>query len=69
MTPAADLLTTAEVAAIIRKPAGTLRYWRSVGQGPTSFRVGSTVVYDRAAVDSWLSAQREATARGEAVAS
>lgn len=69
MTATTDLLTTAEVSGIIRKPAGTLRYWRSIGQGPTSFRVGSTVVYDRAEVEAWLAAQREATARGEAVAS
>lgn len=70
MTPdPLDLLTTAEVAAMIRKPVGTLRYWRSKDLGPKSGRLGSTVLYKRADVDSWLREQLEQTARGGAVAS
>jgi len=54
-TPASDdLLTTAEVAAITRTPASTLRYWRHIRTGPRSFRVGRRVVYRRSTVERWL---------------
>ena len=56
-----DLLTTAEVAAIIRAPASTLRYWRHLGTGPHSFRLGRRVVYRRADVAEWLHEQSEAS--------
>ena len=61
-----DLLTVAEVAEILRKPAGTLRYWRSINRGPRSFRVGSTVVYERADVAAYLEQQKNETERGGA---
>ncbi len=34
------LLTSAELAKIIRVPHATLRYWRHVGVGPRSFKMG-----------------------------
>jgi DNA-binding transcriptional MerR regulator len=49
-----DLLTTAEVAEITRAPASTVRYWRHLGVGPHSFRVGRRVVYRRCEVTAWL---------------
>ena len=49
-----DLLTTAEVAALTRAPVSTVRYWRHMGQGPASFRLGRRVVYRRGAVARWL---------------
>jgi predicted DNA-binding transcriptional regulator AlpA len=55
-----DLLTTAEVALITRSPASTLRYWRHLGSGPYSFRLGRRVVYRRADVTAWLDEQAEA---------
>jgi hypothetical protein len=42
------LLTTAEAAAFLHKPAGTLRYWRAVGAGPCYVKMGKTVLYDEA---------------------
>lgn len=60
------LLTTSEAAALLRKPAGTLRYWRHLGTGPRSARLGRTVVYRRDDIDAWVAAQFEATARGGA---
>jgi hypothetical protein len=36
-----DLLSMAEVAALIRVPVATLRYWRHLGTGPHSFRIGA----------------------------
>jgi predicted DNA-binding transcriptional regulator AlpA len=60
MENADDLLTTAEVALIMRSPVSTLRYWRHLGTGPHSFRVGRRVVYRRADVSAWLHEQAEA---------
>jgi excisionase family DNA binding protein len=48
------LLTTAEVAERLRRPIGTLRYWRHVGEGPRSVRIGRAVLYDEAEVDAWV---------------
>ena len=56
-----DLLTTAEVAQIMRSPVSTLRYWRHLGTGPHSFRLGRRVVYRRADVTEWLNEQSEAS--------
>jgi len=55
-----DLLTTAEVAAITRTPASTLRYWRHLQSGPHSFRLGRRVVYRRSDVTAWLEEQSDA---------
>lgn len=54
-----DLLTTAEVALIVRAPISTLRHWRYIGTGPKSFRPGRRVVYRRGDVTAWL-LEREA---------
>ncbi len=61
-----ELLTIAEVAAIVRAPVATLRYWRHLGTGPRSFRVGRGVRYWRTDVTAWLEQQRsrEATTPG-----
>jgi predicted DNA-binding transcriptional regulator AlpA len=53
-----DLLTIAEVAAIVRAPVATLRYWRHLGTGPRSFRVGRGVRYWRTDVSAWLEHQQ-----------
>lgn len=60
-----DLLTVPEVSAMLRKPQGTLRYWRSVERGPVSFLIGSTVVYERVEVERYLAAQKANTSRGD----
>jgi hypothetical protein len=44
-----DLFTITEAAAIVRRPVATLRYWRHLGTGPRSFRLGRRVVYKAAA--------------------
>ena len=60
MHSADDLLTTAEVAQMMRSPVSTLRYWRHLGTGPHSFRLGRRVVYRRADVTAWLAQQSDA---------
>ncbi len=59
-----ELLGVSEVAALTGLPAGTLRYWRSAGLGPASFKIGRRVVYRRESVDQWISEQEKATVRG-----
>lgn len=49
-----ELLTLEEVAALIRVPIATVRYWRAQGSGPRGFRVGRTVRYWRTEVVMWL---------------
>jgi len=52
-----ELLSVAEAAAILRAPAATLRYWRHLGTGPHSFKVGRSVRYWRSDVIDWLEEQ------------
>ena len=52
-----ELLTMAEVSDLIRVPVATLRYWRHLGCGPRSFKVGRTVRYWRSDVYQWLEEQ------------
>ena len=55
MDISADLLMTDEVALINRASVSTVRYWRHLGTGPRSFRLGRRVVYRRHEVEQWLS--------------
>jgi DNA-binding transcriptional MerR regulator len=63
-----DLITTAELAQMLRVAPEALRYWRWRGQGSRSLRVGRKVVYRRDAVVAWLEAQGAATGRGGSAA-
>ena len=40
-----ELLTITEAAELLRAPVATLRYWRHLGTGPRSFRLGRRVLY------------------------
>jgi Helix-turn-helix domain len=52
-----ELLTIAEVADVLRVPVATLRYWRHLGTGPHSFRIGRGVRNWRSEVSAWLHGQ------------
>ena len=52
-----ELLSMQEVADIVRVPLATLRYWRHLGTGPHSFRIGRGVRYWRSEVSAWLHSQ------------
>jgi predicted DNA-binding transcriptional regulator AlpA len=52
-----ELLTIQEVAGLVRVPVATLRYWRHLGTGPRSFRIGRSVRYWRTEVFAWLDDQ------------
>lgn len=55
------LLTVPEVAEKLRTTPGTLRWWRHVGQGPESFKVGRRVVYYASVIDAYIAQQAETT--------
>ena len=55
----ADLLTISEAAELLRAPVATLRYWRHLGSGPHSFRLGRRVLYRRDDLQAWIDAQRD----------
>ena len=57
-----QLLTLTEAAARLRTPVATLRYWRHLGIGPDSFRLGRRVMYRRDDLDQWITAQHDAQA-------
>jgi len=52
-----ELMSLNEVAALVRVPEATLRYWRHLGTGPRGFRVGRSVRYWRNEVVHWLEEQ------------
>jgi hypothetical protein len=54
-----ELLTIGEVADIVRVPVATLRYWRHLGTGPRSFRVGRGVRCWHNEVITWLQTQSD----------
>lgn len=57
-----QLLTTAEVALMLRLPCATLRTWRYQGIGPRSFHLGPRGIrYKSSDVAIWLDRQYGAT--------
>ncbi len=55
-------LTTTEVAELLRTPVETVRYWRHVGKGPKSFKVGRRVLYALEDVEAFLAEARQSGA-------
>jgi excisionase family DNA binding protein len=55
----ADFLTTDELAMLLRAPTETVRYWRHVGKGPRSFKVGRRVLYAREDVEAFIAKARD----------
>lgn len=71
MTTATEdrLLKTAEMADRCRVSESTARYWRMIGFGPPSFKVGRRVVYRAGDVEVWLGKLRaEQAASGDGAA-
>ncbi len=48
-----ELLTSAEVAELLRVPVTTVYYWRETKRGPKGAQVGKQVLYNRADVIAW----------------
>jgi DNA-binding transcriptional MerR regulator len=62
------VMTTQQVSKELGIPVGTLRYYRSTGAGPASFKLGGRVRYRRADVVAWVEEQERNSRRGEGVA-
>ena len=58
-----ELLTITEAADVLRAPVATLRYWRHLGTGPNSFRLGRRVLYRRTDLRTWIDAQADQSPR------
>jgi predicted DNA-binding transcriptional regulator AlpA len=61
-----EYMTTNEVAELCRTSVETARFWRHVGKGPKSFKVGRRVLYPTVEVHRWL-ADLQRKAQGERV--
>jgi excisionase family DNA binding protein len=61
-----ELLTITEAADVLRAPVATLRYWRHLGTGPSSFRLGRRVLYRRDDLRTWIDAQHRQGDSGRA---
>jgi hypothetical protein len=48
------ILYKEELSKLHRIPIPTLNYWRHIGYGPASFKIGAKVVYRVEDVDRWL---------------
>ncbi len=59
-----ELLTITEAAELLRAPVATLRYWRHLGTGPRSFRLGRRVLYRRDDLQAWVEEQWGRSAAG-----
>lgn len=64
LTPMRELMTTKDVEGEFGIPEGTLRYFRSTGVGPASFRLAGRVRYRREDVLAWIAEQERSTRRG-----
>jgi excisionase family DNA binding protein len=62
--PTSELLTIGEAAQLLRTPVATLRYWRHLGTGPHSFRLGRRVLYRRDDLRAWIDARHDADSAG-----
>jgi excisionase family DNA binding protein len=48
------LLSIDEAADLLRAPVATVRYWRHLGTGPHSFRLGRRVLYRYTDLVTWV---------------
>jgi predicted DNA-binding transcriptional regulator AlpA len=60
-----QFLRTAEASERLGIPVATLRWWRHVGDGPPSFKLGKkNVVYPLDELERWIARRQKATTRG-----
>lgn len=53
-------MTTEEVAELCRTSPESVRFWRKVGKGPASFKVGRRVLYAVEDVEGFMAEARAA---------
>lgn len=62
-TFAMDLLTTEEVADLLRVSRATIYAWRADRTGPPAVIIGSRLRFRREDVDAWIAQHREPAER------
>jgi len=67
-SPVPEFLTTDEVAELLRTSPETVRYWRHVGKGPKTFKVGRKALYVREEVTEWIADARAKQTGGQGAA-
>lgn len=63
-----EYLTTEELATKLRTTPETVRYWRHVGKGPRSFKVGRRVLYAAKDVETFIAEAMASAGGPDAVA-
>jgi predicted DNA-binding transcriptional regulator AlpA len=51
------IISQPDLAKRLGRPLSTLRYWRHIGDGPRSFKIGGRVCYKLEDVEQWIEAQ------------
>ncbi|MGI8869233.1 MAG: helix-turn-helix transcriptional regulator [Mycobacteriales bacterium] len=51
------LINLTQAADLLHMPEATLRFWRHIGYGPPSAKIGRRVLYREADVVAWIDAQ------------
>ena len=64
VVPPQEYMTTGEVADKLRTSPETVRFWRHVGKGPRSFKVGRRVLYAAEDVEAFIAEARHTQAVG-----
>ena len=56
-----DRWNTTRAAQYLDMPTATLTYWRAQGTGPTWYKLGRRVMYDRADLDRFVEESKRAS--------
>jgi predicted DNA-binding transcriptional regulator AlpA len=51
------IISQPDLAEKLNRSLSTLRYWRHIGDGPKSFKLGGRVVYKVEDVERWIEEQ------------
>jgi DNA-binding transcriptional MerR regulator len=62
-----DRLTLKQASESLNIPENTLRWYRTIGNGPRSYKLGGRVFYDQADLDAWTEAEKVVSVRGAAL--
>ena len=63
MTKPDEILTTDEVAALLKVPLATLYRWMSRGESPPHYKIGRYARWKRSEVMAWFDAHRDEVSR------
>jgi excisionase family DNA binding protein len=59
-----EILTTKEVAALLKKPVQTIYKWASMGTGPPFYKIGKENRYKRSEVMAWFDSKQDEVSSG-----